>query len=354
MTRVPAQYIDPLDQIWLSAATDMGLRVERASFAYASTDGKGTLTIALPADLDPDDCLAQIILHELCHFFTQGETSVFQPDWGLSNDPNDTSPEMIAREHAALRLQAALLRLYGLQKLLAPTTDFRSYYDALPENPLHPVTDPTVILAQQALQRSRKEPYRQILLRALQKTAAIHRLFAAADTTPVQNLHSFWHQTPPSPLHPTGVPYLENSSSQTCGTCVWSYPFGKTLHCRREKKQKQPGVALAAQEPACVRYESHLHCQSCAACCKEAYDVVPIRRRDLVLQQAPEWVETTSSGWSMKRDLATSCCAALQHNPDASPSYACKVYDLRPQTCHDVVPGEDACLFARIRLGLCL
>ncbi|NLY95693.1 MAG: YkgJ family cysteine cluster protein, partial [Myxococcales bacterium] len=60
-------YVDPLDAIWLAVARAFGLRVERSDEVYASTDGEGTLTLGTRETLDPDDCLAQMIFHELCH-----------------------------------------------------------------------------------------------------------------------------------------------------------------------------------------------------------------------------------------------------------------------------------------------
>ena len=69
------RYIDPLAQIWLSAAQRIGLSVRRTPDAYAATDGKGSLAIATDENLDADDSLAQMIFHELCHSLVEGEES---------------------------------------------------------------------------------------------------------------------------------------------------------------------------------------------------------------------------------------------------------------------------------------
>ena len=112
--------MDPLDGIWLTIADRIGFRVERSAEVYASTDGKGLMTIGAPSELDADDCLAQMILHELCHSLIEGVESLVVADFGLDNE----SERDVTREHACLRLQAWLTEKYGLRQALAPTTDF--------------------------------------------------------------------------------------------------------------------------------------------------------------------------------------------------------------------------------------
>lgn len=104
----------------------------RSAEVYASYDGVGTLTLGDPASLDADDSLAQLVFHELCHALTEGPGSLTLPDWGLDN----LTDRDLGREHACLRLQAALLDAHGLRGFLAATTDFRVYYDALGADPL--------------------------------------------------------------------------------------------------------------------------------------------------------------------------------------------------------------------------
>ena len=65
-------YQDPVDLIWLRAAADLGLTIQRSAEAYASYDGKGTLTISVADDFDADDSLAQMIFHEICHWLVSG------------------------------------------------------------------------------------------------------------------------------------------------------------------------------------------------------------------------------------------------------------------------------------------
>ncbi|MCB9602100.1 MAG: hypothetical protein H6720_17415 [Sandaracinus sp.] len=168
MREVVRRYVDPLDAVWLRAAADVGLRVERASDAFASTDGHGRMVLGTPETLDADDCLAQMIFHELCHALVQGPESFAWVDWGLDNETDRD----VVREHACLRAQAALLDPLDLRVALGPTTDFRAYYDALPANPLEG-DDASVALAKEALARVDTPPWAPHLRRALDATARI-------------------------------------------------------------------------------------------------------------------------------------------------------------------------------------
>jgi hypothetical protein len=161
--------VDPLDAIWLSAIAKVGFRVERSSEVYAATEG-ARLVLGAPETLDPDDCLAQMIFHELCHSLVQGPERLRAPDWGLSNlDDRD-----VVREHATLRLQARLAAEHGLRVFLAPTTDFRAYYDALPEAPFDG-DDPAVPLAREGWARVDMAPWGPHLRGALRATERVLR-----------------------------------------------------------------------------------------------------------------------------------------------------------------------------------
>jgi hypothetical protein len=162
-------YLDPLDAIWLTVANRVGFRVERSPEVFASTDGKGVMTIGALSTLDPDDCLAQMILHELCHSLIEGAESLDVPDFGLDNE----SERHVVREHACLRLQAWLTSQHGLRRALAPTTDFRSYYDELPEDPLADEGDPATAAATLGAARSERGPWAPHLWEGLQATAKI-------------------------------------------------------------------------------------------------------------------------------------------------------------------------------------
>jgi hypothetical protein len=161
--------LDPLDAIWLTVAARIGFRVERSPEVYASTDGKGVMTIGDPSTLDPDDCLAQMVLHELCHSLIEGTESLGVADFGLDNE----SERDVTREHACLRLQASLTAKYGLRQALAPTTDFRNYYDELPEDPFADEGDPATAAAKLGAARSEEAPWAPHLWEGLEATAKI-------------------------------------------------------------------------------------------------------------------------------------------------------------------------------------
>jgi hypothetical protein len=128
---ITSHYEDPLDRIWIACAERIGLSVVRGSHVYASFDGERTLTLCTRAEFDPDDSLAQMILHELCHGLVAGPGAA-RADWGLSNeDARD-----LVLEHACHRVQAALADRHGLRALFAVTTEWRPYWDALPIDPL--------------------------------------------------------------------------------------------------------------------------------------------------------------------------------------------------------------------------
>ena len=168
--RVPDKtYRDPLDAIWLHAAGQMGMTVVRDDSVFAAWDGKGTLTIGTPETLDPDDCLAQMILHEVCHALIEGPDAWNKPDWGVQID----NRAQRVREHACLRLQAALTLPHGLRTFLAATTNFRKYYDQLPENPMTGDDDPATAIARAALPRATTGPLAKPLRDALCRTAKV-------------------------------------------------------------------------------------------------------------------------------------------------------------------------------------
>lgn len=168
--RLPkSEYLDPLETIWVRALEKLGIKVVFSTGAYADLDGKGTLSIGTTRNLDPDDCVAQIIFHEICHWLIEGIDSVHKVNWGVVN----TSLADLDREYATLRLQAALAEPYGLRKFLANTTDHRAYYDALPKDPFAQSNDGTAQLARVGLARASSPPWAPVLQQALAATQAI-------------------------------------------------------------------------------------------------------------------------------------------------------------------------------------
>lgn len=168
-------------------ARGFGLRVERSSEVYASTDGRGGLVLGSAETLDPDDCLAQMIFHELCHAAVQAPEGLTVPDWGLDNE----SERDLRREHACLRLQAELARRYELRGFFAPTTDFRTFYDALPNDPFEGDAFEAE-LARAALGRILAPPFSPWVERGLEATATI--------VTAVREVEADAPSPPPEPL----------------------------------------------------------------------------------------------------------------------------------------------------------
>ena len=318
---VTARYIDPLAQVWLGAATRIGLRVVRTPDAYAATDGTGTLAIGDAATLDADDSLAQMIFHELCHSLVEGERSFARPDWGMDN----TGPDHDWREHACLRVQWLLTGRYGLRGIFAPTTEFRAFWDVLDGNVLVDRQDRSVIAAIAALRRVDLPPWSPALAAAP---------FAARGSLRAE---------PPPAKHPSGLP--AGAMTGTCGTCAW----------RANVKCRQTNAKIDPSWPACERFERSIDCQTCGACCRAAYHSVEISHRDPMVKKQPAYVVDRTTYLEVIRN-GDRCGALGGGEPDGDrvTRYGCKIYDDRPRTCREFTLGSTHCLTARRRVGLSL
>lgn len=166
--RVTREYRDPLELIWVRTLESIGFALERSSEVFAATDGQ-TLTLGAAETLDADDCVAQMAFHELCHSLVAGEAKLHSPDWGMSN--TDARDEV--QERACLRVQATLADEFGLQEVLAPTTDFREFYDGLGVDPLEGAKADEVALVQAALARVERAPWGPHVRAALNATQLI-------------------------------------------------------------------------------------------------------------------------------------------------------------------------------------
>jgi hypothetical protein len=342
--RIPRRrYRDPLDEVWLAAARRIGFRIARTPHAYATTEGDGTIAIGTAEVLDVDDCLAQMILHELCHALVEGEESFSKPDWGLDNQTmRDES-----REQACLRTQAALLAPHGLRGVLAPTTDHREFYDRLPDDPL--ADDAPSVLARTALGRAGRPPFAPHLEHALEATATIVRA-AARFASPGQvgeempSLHAAYVE--PAGRHETGFPL--RAGDERCGGCAWRFVVRGVSRCRQAKDAR-----IDAGARACDRWEPEaIDCQDCGACCRAAYDSVTVNKRDPVVRRHPELIVVRETYLELRREGDR--CAALGHE-GRSPldeRYGCRIYADRPRTCRDFEWRGAHCLHARRRVGL--
>lgn len=323
---VTHRYIDPLAQIWLTCAQKIGLRVARSPDAFAHTDGRGTLSIATDEHLDPDDSLAQMIFHELCHSLVEGEDSFRAEDWGMDN----TGPDHDWREHAALRTQWVLAGRHGLREFFAPTTDFRTtFWNDLSNDALADRTDKSTQHAIAALRRSDKPPWGPHLGAALAATAQLARI--------VPRVQLWSTITEPRAPHPTGLP--AGDASGTCGACAWNADGT----CRQAETQ------IDAAWPACERFERALDCQDCGACCREAYHSVEVQPDDPCCSKLKSWIVDRGTYLEIRRD--GDHCSALHRD---GKRYLCVIYDDRPETCRDFTNASEHCLTARRRVGLSL
>lgn len=129
----PWKALRALDERWVELLSLFGGTIRRSSDAYVSwLADRRTLMVSPDEELDPDDTIAQIVLHEFCHYLVEGLQSDQSDDWGLDN----MSEVHLANEYAALRLQAAILALPSLRTFLNPTTDHRWFYNELGHDPL--------------------------------------------------------------------------------------------------------------------------------------------------------------------------------------------------------------------------
>jgi Fe-S-cluster containining protein len=374
MERKPIAPLDApaIDQVWIDAAARCGFRVERGQAAYATTDGQGTISIGTPDLLDDDDCLAQLVLHELCHALVQGEANWSQPDWGMDNttDRDDNA------EAACLRLQAHWSARRGLRQLMTPTTPWKTYYAGLPGEPLFPADardQSACDLAAAAVTLAARKGMDVVIDQALAATAGMAE---AAGVVVARSEGSTVPVASPG-LHPVGFALAPARADQTCGTCSWIYRGGRgpaVERCRQSTGEVGDGRRTRAEFPACVRWEPPVDCLECGACCREAYHSVSVSLRDPVVWKQPGLVVRDGHRFSLLR--AGPRCAALeseesaqeipaeaaaepaaQLTPALAPAarahrYHCRIYDDRPRTCREFEQGGRHCLTARRRVGL--
>jgi hypothetical protein len=268
------------------------------------------------------------VFHELCHAITEGEAALQKPDWGLEN-----VPEHVVREHACLRVTAALSDPFGLRGAMAPTTPYREYYAALSEDPLRaPEGDgadaEAVALAVAACARFAKSTWRAPIEAALAETAA-----ALA----------------PAGTHPLG--FALGPAGESCGTCAWAYDGGRGVavtRCRQSAPPNGDGARTARSHPACAHWEPAVDCRTCGACCREAYHSVTVSMRDPVVWQEPDLIVRHGARFEIRREGPR--CAALKVEGPAS--YTCAIYEHRPRPCREFAAGGRHCLDARRRVGL--
>lgn len=337
---------DPrIDALWIETGRRCGFQVLRGSAAYASTDGQGRILIGEPASLDPEDSLAQLVLHEICHALVQGEARWGERDWGLDN----TSDRDAVREKACLRLQAHLAGGAGLRPAMAPTTEWGAYYEALPLRAIAPPASDQQPPTGADPDADPDGPLACGLARAglaLAKRAGwlVHLQAALVETAVLM-----------TPRHPLG--FAMGPRGESCGTCAWGYVGGRgigVLRCRQSAGEVGDGRRVQSDAPACDRWEPPVDCATCGACCREAYHAVNVSMRDPVTWKHPGLIVRNGHRYTLLR--AAERCAALEGGPGAvgepGAPYTCRIYEDRPRTCRDFERGGRHCLVARRRVGL--
>ncbi|HEX6240827.1 MAG TPA: YkgJ family cysteine cluster protein, partial [Polyangiales bacterium] len=223
-------------------------------------------------------------------------------------------------------------------------TDHRSYWDALPVDPLAPGEDPAIWLARDAFQQALHGPWAKALARALDATA----LIAEVARSSTADASSLWHRT--QALHASGFP-VDAGSSQTCGDCGFGFRDGSGMRCRKTRAlPSQRGKRVDESARACVRFEPVLteaECRRCGACCREGFDRVEVRAREPVTKRHPQLVVVDAYGAHLPRPHGQ--CVALTAT---SEGHTCRIYADRPRSCAEFELAGDACLTARRRVGL--
>lgn len=333
--QVSRSYRDPLSEVWIAAAYKMGLRIHRSPDAFAHFDGKGNLYIATDEHLDADDCLAQMIFHEFCHSLVEGPDCFSTPDWGLDN----TTEADDYREHATLRVQALLAGRFGLREILAPTTDFRQFYDSLELDPLLPRTEKSTQMAIAAVRRSQSNPWWPHLGKALEATRKIVEI-AAQWPAPASAPSLYRSLAPPLIAHESGLPGRHLKLEGRCGECAWRDESG---YCQ------QAETTLAPELQGCERFETNIDCLDCGACCRAAYHSVTIAEGDDVADKHPELMVVHDNYTEVRRE--GDHCAALTIDGD---KVYCRIYEDRPTCCREFQNSGQNCVIARRRLGFSL
>ena len=157
--------------------------------------------------------------------------------------------------------------------------------------------------------------------------------------------------------HPSGLP-ADPAPRGTCGSCAWSHRSDVVVCLAAAPSATWDGPEVGAETPGCAYFEAPVHCDPCGACCREAFDSVPVAECDEATAKArPEFIQVAQDGW---RDLKRvpsptgqgTRCAALRGTGAQDAPFRCVMYLDRPSPCRDLMPNTPNCLFARRRVGL--
>jgi hypothetical protein len=160
-------------------------------------------------------------------------------------------------------------------------------------------------------------------------------------------------RAPSAPRTPLSSPTRSSEprpSRPWCESSPQSFGAGKSrLGCRQAKRLGRSHAPISSETPDCERFEPRLtddSCGPCGACCRQGFDRVDVRPRDVIRKRHPELVHEDAWGTHLPRPGGL--CVAL----DVVGAHRCRVYADRPRSCREFAIGGDACLEARRRVGL--
>src|SRR6185369_10588014 len=133
--------------------------------------------------------------------------------------------------------------------------------------------------------------------------------------------------------------------------------------CRQSARGEGDGERTAAATRACARWEAPVDCETCGACCREAYHSVTVSVRDPVVWRQPALIMRSAHRFEILRDGDRCAALSIATNPPPPPispepeqeperRFRCSIYADRPQACRDFEAGGRHCLDARRRVGL--
>ena len=146
-------------------------------------------------------------------------------------------------------------------------------------------------------------------------------------------------------------------AAETCGGCAWLYVGGRgraggALPAERARAIGD-GARTEPEHRACARWEPPVDCQTCGACCREAYHSVTVSVRDPVVWKEPDLIVRDGHRFEIRRERDRVRGARGQAAPGATPALrAARSTSNRPHACREFAAGGRHCLEARRRVGL--
>jgi hypothetical protein len=156
--------------------------------------------------------------------------------------------------------------------------------------------------------------------------------------------------------HPSGLP--TGDGTHRCAGCAWGERDGDALRCAAAAPlDGSPGPVIPADALGCAVWEPPVSCETCGACCREAFDAVQVEDGDPTADHHPELVVGEPGGWREIRRVPspTGCgtrCVALRGDGSPVQPFRCAIYAHRATACRELAPGSANCRLARVRTNL--